>query len=88
VKARVFVRLKPSVLDPQGATVRRALEGLGYREVTDLRVGKVLELTVEETDPGRVSARLDEMCRKLLANPVIEEYSWEIEGLVSRGEWH
>ena len=87
MKARVFVRPKPSVFDPQGTTVRRALEGLGYREVSDLRIGKVLELTLEDSDPAQVSIRLEEMCRKLLANPVIEEYSWEIEGLVSRGEW-
>jgi phosphoribosylformylglycinamidine synthase subunit PurS len=80
VKARIFVRLRPGVLDPQGVTIQKALEGLGFPEVRDLRVGKVLELTLEETDRARAQARLDEMCRKLLANPVIEDYSCEVEG--------
>jgi phosphoribosylformylglycinamidine synthase PurS subunit len=79
VKARVFVRLRAGVLDPQGVTIRRALEGLGFPEVRDLRVGKVLELTLDETDRARARTRLDEMCRRLLANPVIEDYSYELE---------
>ncbi|HEV8675580.1 MAG TPA: phosphoribosylformylglycinamidine synthase subunit PurS [Methylomirabilota bacterium] len=79
MKARIFVRLRPGVLDPQGATIRKALEGLGFPEVRDLRVGKVLELTLEETDRARAQTRLDEMCRRLLANPVIEDYSCEVE---------
>ncbi len=79
MKARVFVRLRPGVLDPQGATIRRALEGLGFPEVRDLRVGKVLEMTLDETDQGRARARLEEMCRRLLANPVIEDYSYEVD---------
>ncbi len=79
MRARIVVRLRPGVLDPQGATIRRALEGLGFPEVRDLRVGKVLEMTLDESDRGRAVARLDEMCRRLLANPVIEEYSCEVE---------
>jgi phosphoribosylformylglycinamidine synthase len=79
VRARVFVRLRPGVLDPQGQTIRRALEGLGFPEVKDLRVGKVLELELEETDPTRARTRLEDMCRRLLANPVVEEYSCEID---------
>ena len=80
MRARIVVRLRPGVLDPQGSTIRKALEGLGFPEVRDLRVGKVLEMTLDETDRGRAAARLDEMCRRLLANPVIEEYSCEVEG--------
>jgi phosphoribosylformylglycinamidine synthase len=80
MKARVIVRLRPGVLDPQGTTIRRALEGLGFPEVRDLRVGKILEMTLDESDPDRARARLDEMCRKLLANPVVEDYSCELEG--------
>jgi len=79
MRARVYVRLKKGVLDPQGATIKKALEGLGYPEVRDLRVGKVMELELDETDRPRALARLDEMCRRLLANPVIEEYSCEVE---------
>ena len=79
VKARIVVRLRPGVLDPQGTTIRKALEGLGFPEVQELRVGKILELTLEETDRARARARLDEMCRKLLANPVIEDYTCEVD---------
>lgn len=78
MKARIVVRLRPGILDPQGATIRRALEGLGFPEVRDLRVGKVLDVTLDETDPARARQRLDEMCRKLLANPVIEDYTCEV----------
>ncbi len=73
-----MVRLRAGVLDPQGATLRKALEGLGFPEVRDVRVGKVLELTLDETDRARGVARLDEMCRRLLANPVIEDYACEV----------
>ena len=79
MRARIVVRLRAGVLDPQGATIRRALEALGFPEVRDLRVGKVLELQLDESDPSRARARLDEMCRRLLANPVIEEYSCEVD---------
>jgi phosphoribosylformylglycinamidine synthase PurS subunit len=78
MKARIVVRLRPGILDPQGATIRRALEGLGFPEVRDLRVGKVLDLTLDETDPVRARERLDEMCRRLLANPVVEDYTCEV----------
>ena len=78
VKVRVFVRLKEGILDPQGVAVQRALEGLGYREVRDLRVGKVLELELTATDSGQARARLEEMCVKLLANPVTEDFTVEI----------
>ena len=78
MKARIVVRLRPGILDPQGTTIRRALEGLGFPEVRDMRVGKVLDLTLDENDAGRARQRLDEMCRKLLANPVIEDYTCEV----------
>jgi len=78
MKARIVVRLRPGILDPQGTTIRRALEGLGFPEVRDMRVGKILDLTLDETDAGRARQRLDEMCRKLLANPVIEDYTCEV----------
>jgi phosphoribosylformylglycinamidine synthase len=78
MKARIVVRLRPGVLDPQGTTIQRALEGLGFPEVRDLRVGKVLEMTLDESDAARARERLDAMCRKLLANPVIEDYTCEV----------
>jgi len=78
MKARVLVRLKPGILDPQGVTVKRALLGLGYEEVSGLTVGKILELEIAEGDPARARTRIAEMCKKLLANPVTEEWSVEI----------
>jgi len=79
MRARIVIRLRPGVLDPQGTTIRKALESLGFPEVRELRVGRVLELTLDATDRARAQARLDEMCRKLLANPVIEDYTVELE---------
>jgi phosphoribosylformylglycinamidine synthase subunit PurS len=78
MRARIVVRLRPGILDPQGTTLQRALEGLGFPEVRDLRVGKVLDLTLDETNVARARQRLDDMCRKLLANPVIEDYTYEV----------
>jgi phosphoribosylformylglycinamidine synthase len=78
LRARVFVRLKKGILDVQGAAVRRALEGLGFAELRDLRVGKILELELDIQDAGLARARLEEMCRKLLANPVMEDFTVEL----------
>jgi phosphoribosylformylglycinamidine synthase len=80
MNARVYVTLKAGVLDPQGKAVARSLAGLGYSEVGDVRIGKMMELTLEGTDTQAARARLDEMCRRLLANTVIEDYRIEILG--------
>lgn len=78
-KARVFVTLKRGVLDPQGSAVNRALHALGYDEVSDVRLGKLIEVTLDEKLPeAQERARLDEMCKKLLANTVIEDYRIEL----------
>jgi phosphoribosylformylglycinamidine synthase subunit PurS len=77
VKVRVLVRLKPGILDVQGAAVKRALGGLGFMDVADLRVGKVIELEVDAANAAAARARVDEMCRKLLANPILEDYAIE-----------
>lgn len=74
MKVRVFVSLKPGVLDPQGRAVHHALEGLGFAGVEDVRVGRLIELDVAE---GTDDAALDAMCQKLLANTVIENYRIE-----------
>jgi len=78
VKARVYVTLRKDVLDPQGEAVRRGLGSLGFAEVTDVRIGKFVEM---ELGGGREEAtkRIDEMCKKLLANLVIEDYRFEID---------
>jgi phosphoribosylformylglycinamidine synthase len=78
VKARVVVKLKPSILDAQGASVRRALEGLGFPEVSDVRVGKVLDLALDGLDAGAARRRIEEMCARLLVNPVIEDFTVEV----------
>ncbi len=77
MKARVVVTLKRSVLDPQGQAVTRALAALGFGEVKDVRLGKIIELELDETDVARARERLQAMCEKLLANTVIEEYRIE-----------
>ncbi len=71
---RVLVTLKPALLDSAGRTVALSLHNLGYPEVAGARIGKLIELEVEDPAP----ARIDEMCRRLLANPVIEEYRYEV----------
>jgi phosphoribosylformylglycinamidine synthase subunit PurS len=76
--ARVFVTLKPGVLDPAGKAVEKGLHSLGYGEVGEVRLGKYLELKVEETDPARAKERVEQMCKKLLANTVVENFRVEI----------
>jgi phosphoribosylformylglycinamidine synthase len=78
-RARVYVTLKEGILDPQGKTVLRALKSLGYDEVEDLRIGKYMELALDGGDKEKLEARLLEMCEKLLANPIIENYRVEVE---------
>ncbi len=72
VEARV--KLKKEVLDPQGEAIRRVLAGLGYNEVQQVRVGKLMLLEVAGSDPEAVRHRVEEACRELLANPVIEDF--------------
>ena len=78
MKARVLVRLKEGILDVQGATVKRALAGLGFPEVRDVRVGKVVEVDVEGESAEAMRQRIHEMCARLLANPVTEDFTVEI----------
>ncbi|MES1975967.1 MAG: phosphoribosylformylglycinamidine synthase subunit PurS [Pseudomonadota bacterium] len=74
MKLRIFVTLKNGVLDPQGRAIHKALEGLGFDGVNDVRAGKLIELDVADDTSD---ASIDEMCRKLLANTVIENYRVE-----------
>lgn len=76
--ARVFVTLKPGVLDPAGKAVERSLQTLGYQEVGAVRLGKYIELHLEDGDPEKARLRVEEMCRKLLANTVVESYRVEL----------
>ncbi len=80
MKARVHVTLKPGILDPQGKAIQHALGALGFGAIDKVRQGKVIDLEIAETDPEAARASLQDMCEKLLANTVIENYSIEFEG--------
>ncbi len=81
-QVKVIVTLKPSLLDAQGRVVRDALHSLGYNGVEEVRIGKYMELEVaveEGSEAGAVEARVKEICERLLANPVIENYRYEVD---------
>ncbi len=86
MKLRVLVRLKPGILDVQGAAVKRALAGLGFADLAELRVGKVIEVELDARTPEGARERVGEMCRQLLANPILEDYTIEMaDDLAPRG---
>ncbi len=78
-RANVIVTLRKSILDPQGKAVHHALESLGLNAVADVRIGKYLELQINGDDEREVRRQVEEACRKLLANPVMEDYTFTIE---------
>ncbi len=80
MKARVHITLKDGVLDPQGKAVAQALASLGFAGVNDVRQGKYIEIDLDESDPARAREALEDMCRKLLANTVIEDYAIDVAG--------
>ena len=80
MKARVYVTLKPSILDPQGKTVTAALHSLSYEAVRDVRQGKYFELDIDAATADQARSRAGEMADRLLANPVIESYRVEVGG--------
>jgi phosphoribosylformylglycinamidine synthase len=79
VKIRVHITLKNGVLDPQGKAISNALGSLGFEGVNDVRQGKFIELDIAETDEARARDSVDAMCRKLLANTVIEDYRIDLD---------
>ena len=78
MKARIRITLKNGVLDPQGKAIQNALGSLGFKGVEEVRQGKYIEVDLAETDEGAAKAAVDKMCKDLLANTVIENYSYEI----------
>lgn len=77
---KINIQLKESILDPQGQAVQTGLKALGYNNVDDLNVGKYMELKISDLkDKNQVKAQVNEMCQRLLANPVIEDYRFSIE---------
>jgi phosphoribosylformylglycinamidine synthase PurS subunit len=81
-EARIEVGHRPGILDPQGGVIERALPALGYGNVSHVRVGKSIRLAVEASDEASARAQVEEMCRKLLANPVIEDFAIELVEVV------
>ncbi len=79
MKARVHVTLKSGVLDPQGKAIRHSLGSLGFEGVEKVRQGKYIEIEVAETDRAKAHAAIEEMCKKLLANTVIENYTIDLD---------
>jgi len=77
--AKVYVTLKPTVNDPQGLTVKGGLHTLGFEQVKSVRVGKYIEIQIEEEERIKAEEQVREMCHKLLANPVIENFRFELE---------
>jgi len=77
-EAKIYVTLKQVILDPQGKAVKNSLRALGYDQVQDVRVGKYLVLTLETDDRAQAEREVREMCDRLLANPVIEDYEYEL----------
>lgn len=82
-KVKVYVTLRESVLDPQGTAVKNSLHSMNYQAVTDVRIGKYMELTIEKTERD-IEEVINELCQRLLANPVIEDYRYEIEESVAK----
>jgi phosphoribosylformylglycinamidine synthase subunit PurS len=79
VKAKIHVTLKKGILDPQGKAIEHALSTLGYNSVGNVRVGKYMELDLQETEKAKAEAQVKAMCEKLLANTIIEEYRYELQ---------
>ena len=80
MKARIVVMPKTTVLDPQGKTVRHALESMGFTGIKDVRIGKFIEVELTGRSKASLKKKIDEACHELLSNPVIEEYTFEIHG--------
>ena len=78
-QAKIYITLRPSVLDPAGTAVQSGLRHLGYENVEQIRIGKYIELKVTASDSDAASAQVDRMCDQLLANPVIENYRFELQ---------
>jgi len=80
LKAEISITLKRTIADPQGLTIRHALESLGYKKLADVRMGKLVIVKINLKDKKRAQQQIDQMCKKLLANPIIEDYHFKISG--------
>ena len=80
MKVTVEITRRPEIADPQGTTIQRALHDLGHNEVMSVRVDRVIHLEVDGDDPALAQSRVEEMCRQVLANPVLEDFKVEVTG--------
>ena len=80
MKAKIHVTLKQGILDPQGKAIEHALDSLGFKNAGNVRVGKYMELEVDEADQAKADQLVKAMCEKLLANTIVEEYRFELNG--------
>jgi phosphoribosylformylglycinamidine synthase len=78
-EAKIYITFKEGVVDPQGITIKGALESLGYKGISNVRMGKYIQMRLNTQDKEKAESDLEKMCAKLLANPVIEDYRYEIE---------
>ena len=79
MRVKIYVTLKEGILDPQGKAVQHSLHTLGYTSVKDVRIGKYIEIDISDTSRETIEARIKEICHRLLANPIIEDFRYEIE---------
>lgn len=79
MKVTVTINRRPEIADPEGTTVKRALHDLGYTETADVRMDRVIHLQVAGDEPEAIRSRVEEMCRQVLANPVLEDFEVEVE---------
>ncbi len=79
MKAKIHVTLKQGILDPQGKAIEHALDSLGFKNAANVRVGKYMELDLKETDKTKAEGEVKQMCERLLANTIIEEYRYELQ---------
>ncbi|MBW4690958.1 MAG: phosphoribosylformylglycinamidine synthase subunit PurS [Lyngbya sp. HA4199-MV5] len=84
--AQIYVTLRPSVLDPAGTAVQSGLKHMGYENVAQIRIGKYVELTLEAASEDVAREQIDRMCDQLLANPVIENYRFDLQAMSMSGE--
>jgi phosphoribosylformylglycinamidine synthase len=80
LKAEVYITLKKTVADPQGLTIKHALESLGYKDLGDVRIGRLVVIKLNLKDKKKAEQEINEMCKKLLTNPIIEDYHFKIKG--------
>jgi len=79
LKVEIYITLRRTVSDPQGLTIKHALESLGYKDLANVRIGKLVVIKLNSKDKKRAEREINEMCKELLANPIIEDYHFKIK---------